>query len=453
MADSKNVIWIFGDQHRGQALGCNGDPNVHTPAIDALAARGTNFTNAVAGYPLCCPFRGSLLTSIYPHRCVPGHQYPLDPGCKTIAHEFVDAGYRTAYFGKWHLDGCKEEHENATKHIIPPERRGGFQTWAAYENNNKQWDTWVHGEADGKPFQYRLPDYETDELATILITYIEGIRREMDATGSEISFFAVLSVQPPHNPYVAPEEYMDRYLDELCRPFPLKMRDNVPSNPKIVEQATRELAGAYAMIENLDWNVGRVVKALEDTSLANDTHVFFFSDHGDMHGSQGQFRKTSPYEESIRIPFIVRPATGPGEVDGPSRMSGVPLNHVDIAPTTLGLCGLEIPAWMEGTDYSHVITGSEPKGDKPGSAYLQYVIPTGHDDCIDKPWRGITTNDGWKYVCFENTDWLMVNLHEDPLEQVNLAHYARYRKKKAELRDLLRQWVERTGDSFPVPSD
>ena len=73
-AKRKNVIWIFGDQHRAQALGCNHDPNVSTPNIDNLAATGMNFTNAVAGVPLCCPARGSILTSKYPHTCVPGHE-------------------------------------------------------------------------------------------------------------------------------------------------------------------------------------------------------------------------------------------------------------------------------------------------------------------------------------------------------------------------------------------
>jgi arylsulfatase A-like enzyme len=453
MSDRKNVIWIFGDQHRAQALGCNGDPNVHTPAIDNLAAHGTNFTNAVAGYPLCCPFRGSLLTSVYPHRCVPGHQYPLDPRSKTIAHLFRETGYRTAYFGKWHLDGSKEERENTTMHVIPPGCRGGFTTWAAYENNNKLWDTWVHGEAGGKPFQYQLPGYETDELTTLLITYIEGIQCEMDDTGNKIPFFAVLSVQPPHNPYLAPEAYMDRYFDELFQPKSITLRDNVPANPKIVEQARRELAGAYAMIENLDWNVGRIMQALKEMKMDNETHVLFFSDHGDMHGSHGQFRKTQPYEESIRIPFIVRPATGVGKVEGAQKASRIPLNHVDIAPTTLGLCGIDIPAWMEGTDYSHACTGKVARRVEPGSAYLQSVIPTGHPDCVDAPWRGVVTADGWKYACFEHADWLLFNLLDDPLEQINLAHNARHRKKKTELRDLLQHWIVKTKDTFPVPSN
>src|SRR6266568_4097368 len=80
-----NVIWIFGDQHRAQALSCNGDANARTPNIDTMAVDGVSFTNAVSGFPLCCPFRGSLLTGRYPHQCVPGHEYSLPDGQKTIA--------------------------------------------------------------------------------------------------------------------------------------------------------------------------------------------------------------------------------------------------------------------------------------------------------------------------------------------------------------------------------
>ena len=140
-----NVIWIFGDQHRAQALGCAGDPNVHTPNIDRLAEEGLTFTGAVGGCPLCSPYRGALLSGRYPHNSVPGHEHRLLPAQPTIAHAFNDAGYHTAYFGKWHVDGFHERNGRAAMHIVPPERRGGFQQWVGYENNNSQWDCWVHG--------------------------------------------------------------------------------------------------------------------------------------------------------------------------------------------------------------------------------------------------------------------------------------------------------------------
>ncbi len=434
-----NMIWIFGDQHRSQALSCNGDPNVNTPNIDNLADTGVNFTNAVSGSPLCCPYRGSLLTGMYPHQCVPGHEYRLPPDRLTIANVFNDAGYDTAYFGKWHLDGFNEREGRAALHIVPPERRGGFKKWTGYENNNSQWDCMVHGGEGENAFQFRLPGYETDELTNLFINYLneKGKNREKP-------FFAVLSVQPPHDPYIAPGEFRKTHNGEH-----IELRPNVPPVSHIVTRARKELAGYYAMIENLDYNIGRIQKSLYDNNLAFETHILFFSDHGDMHGSHGQFRKTSPYEEAIRVPFIIS-----GEhafYDG--RKTGVctaPVNHIDIAPTALKLCGIDVPEWMKGTDYSHYRFGNR-NGDEPDSAYIQSVIPTGHGDSVDKPWRGVVTRDGWKYVCFESVAWLMFDLNRDPYELVNVAHNPAYAGKRKSLNDRLKKWIEDTGDKFALP--
>ena len=334
-----NVIWIITDQHRGQATGYAGDPNLSTPNLDRLAAEGVNFSHAVSGFPLCCPFRGSMLTGRYPHHCVPGHEYRMPPEQPTIAQPFKQAGYHTAYFGKWHVDGFHESEGRAAMHIIPPERRGGFDIWVGYENNNSQWDCWVHGGQGDTAFHSCLPGYETDAMTDLLLGYLD-VRAEQGQP-----FFAVLSVQPPHDPYVAPAEWMAHHS-----PAQVALRPNVPAIPRVVEQARRELAGYYAMIENADWNIGRVLAKLDETGLADRTHVLFFSDHGDMHGSHGMFRKTNPWEESIRIPFLIS-----GLRTAYSHRRGevtAPINHVDIAPTTLGLCGITVPDWMEGTDYS-----------------------------------------------------------------------------------------------------
>jgi len=97
-----NIIWLFGDQHRAQALSCMGDSNVSTPNIDALAGNGVHLDHAISSMPLCCPFRGSLITGCYPHKSVPGHEYPLPTGTPTIVDPLKAAGYHTGYFGKWH---------------------------------------------------------------------------------------------------------------------------------------------------------------------------------------------------------------------------------------------------------------------------------------------------------------------------------------------------------------
>jgi arylsulfatase A-like enzyme len=124
---------------------------------------------------------------------------------------------------------------------------------------------------------------------------------------------------------------------------------------------------------------------------------------------------------------------------------------VDIAPTTLGLCGIKKPEWMEGFDYSHRRLGKKQATGEPDSAYLQSVIPTGHGDSVDKPWRGLVTRDGWKYVCFDGVSFLMFNLNEDPFEQVNVAHNSKYRMERRRLTARLKQWVNDTGDKFTIP--
>ncbi len=442
----RNMIWITADQMRGQATGFMGDPNVHTPNLDRLAAEGIVFPAAVAGTPLCCPFRGSMLTGRYPHEAVPGHEYPLPEGMPTLAQPLREAGYHTAYFGKWHLDGFKEKGGRAAMHIVPEERRGGFDQWLGYENNNSQWDCWVHGDSGGGEEHYRLPGYETDALTDLILDYLDERTKANSGRPAEEQqpFFTTLQVQPPHNPYVAPAEWMDRHT-----PGALALRPNVPEIPEYEIPARRQLAGYYAMIENLDWNIGRILEKLDELDIADDTHIIFFSDHGDMLGSHGQFLKTTPLEESLRIPFIISAGRlSYGEERG---YVPAPINHVDIAPTTLGLLGLDVPQWMDGTDYSaYRIPGQDMAGE-PDSAYIQLCVPTGHGHSIDRPWRGIVTRDGWKYVVLEGQPWLLFNLNNDPYEQVNLAFNMAYSRKRAELQEGLQQWIEKTNDSFPLP--
>jgi len=100
VANKPNIIWIVDDQHRGQALGYMGDPNIYTPNLDRLTYDGIYFPNAVSGSPLCCPFRGSMITGRYPHHVVPGHEDQLSPKQKTIGHVLSDAGYDTLHIGK-----------------------------------------------------------------------------------------------------------------------------------------------------------------------------------------------------------------------------------------------------------------------------------------------------------------------------------------------------------------
>jgi arylsulfatase A-like enzyme len=367
---------------------------------------------------------------------------PLPPGQPTLAEPLKAAGYHTAYFGKWHLDGFKERDGRTAFHIIPPNRRGGFDDWVGYENNNAQWDCWVHGHLNGEQVPpHRLPGYETDELTSLLVKHIHHRSRP---EWRDTPFFAALSVQPPHDPYVAPAQYMARH-----NPARLIMRPNVPDIPSVMPRARRELAGYYAMIEILDDNLARIRAALDSAGIADNTHIVFFSDHGDLHGSQGQFRKNSPWEESIRVPFAIG---GQLTYEFHRGRNDLLINHVDIAPTTLGLGGINKPEWMQGTDFSGYRLPGRPRAAPPDSAFLQ--MPRAdyqYADCINRTWRGIVTADGWKYVCFEKMPWLLFNLNDDPYELANVVFNTRYDAERKRLQNRLAQWIADTGDHFDLP--
>ncbi|MDE0448580.1 MAG: sulfatase [Spirochaetaceae bacterium] len=471
-----NVLWVFGDQHRAQATSYRGDPNVLTPNIDNLAREGMRFDAAVAGAPWCTPFRAALLTGRYPHQTgAVRTPSALPADIPTVAHAFEGAGYHTAYVGKWHLDGG-----NFPTHYVPPERRGGFRYWMGYENNNNQHECYVYGTDSEQP--QRLPGYETDALSDLLIAHL---RRHVDAAeedrprdrvmrqaGSDADkaagltpatagpeyrpFFAVLSVQPPHGPNVTPTN--PPYGAPRTHPAAIELRRNVPVIAGVERRARFDLAGYYAMIENLDYNIGRIRTALTDMGVDRDTYVVFFSDHGDMMGSHGQFGKSTPWEEAIRVPFIVHRAGG----DYNMRVGGsdAPLNHVDIAPTSLGLCGIDAPVGMAGYDYSaHCIRSDAPefRGDprpetEPDSAYLQQIPPKLHRHTTSQPWRGVVTRDGWKYACTPGSDWMLFDTANDPYEQANYVFDAAYQEQKERCHRLLTDWIEATGDEFRLPN-
>jgi arylsulfatase A-like enzyme len=390
----KNVIWFVVDQMQGMAMGVNGDPNVFTPNLDNMAIGGTNFNRAVSGYPLCCPFRATMLTGLYANNhSVKLHQDRLDPSYRTVTDVLKDNHYETIYLGKWHLGGFIEGEvrsdgeTRAATAVIPKEDRGRFDTWLGYENNNSQWDCFLHGHEDGKEIApYRLPGYETDCLTDMALERIEARSEAKDP------FFMVVSVQPPHWPNLAPPENRRYQAQQLT------LRPNVPGN----------------MEEN------------------------------------ARFGKCVPYEESVRIPFIIgggKPMSYEGWKAG---NSDCPVNYVDIAPTTLGLCGIETPDWMEGFDYSHRRTGRDFETRvklEPDSAYLQLI----GDRESGYAWRCLVTRDGWKYACVEEGDWLLYNLNEDPYEQTNLAFHTGFREKRKEMNREIRQWAHKTGDDFIFP--
>ena len=151
----------------------------------------------------------------------------------------------------------------------------------------------------------------------------------------------------------------------------------------------------------------------------------------------------------MRVPFIIGGHT-PRYANKGGYLN-VPINHVDVGPTSLGLCGIEKPTWMVGTDYSGYRLHNKAVVNEPDSAFLQLVVPTGHGHSTDRPWRGVVTRDGWKYVVLAGQPWLMFNLNEDPYELANFAHNTAFRQERQRLQERLAAWITETGDSFALP--
>ncbi len=392
-----NLVFVFADQWRAQATGYAGDPNLRgkTPNLDRLAKESVNLVNAVSTTPVCTPYRASLLTGQYPltHGLFM-NDVPLNSELTTIAKVYKAAGYDTGYVGKWHIDG------QGRSAYIPEERRQGFDYWKVLEcTHNYNASAYYAG---NDPVKKQWKGYDAIAQTRDVQRYISD-----HAQGSK-PFIAFLSWGSPHNPYqTAPEKYREQFL-----PDDIQLRPNVPVAD--AAKARKELAGYYAHIAALDQCLGDLMATLEEAGLRDNTILVFTSDHGDMLRSQGLNRKQKPYDESVRVPFLVR---------YPDRCAGrkidMPIGTPDIMPTLLGLSGIKVPDSVEGRDYSRVLTGeAAPDND---AELIECPAPFGewHRGNGGREYRGIRTR-RHTYVRDLDGPWLLFDNKKDPHQMQNL---------------------------------
>ena len=426
-----NVLFLFPDQMRAQAMGCMGNPDVRTPHLDRLAAEGLLFRNHFANSPVCCPARAVILTGKYAHaNGMTANDLRLRETETSLAELFAAAGYRTGFVGKWHLDGGPRQ----PGWIPPGERRQGFEFWAANEVSHAHFDTHYFRD-DPEPIPIKR--FEAEAWTDLGIEFLRGAREDGRP------FFLTVQMGPPHDPYLAPDEYMAMYDPETVALRPNFAGDesdrDLEPNPYVATPGRKEIAAYYAMVTAVDDQVGRILGELDDLGLRESTIVIVSSDHGDMLGSHGQRLKRKPWEESIRVPGIVRhPRAAAG------RVTDALLSHVDIAPTLLSLCGLKPDEGMQGSDLSPVILGEADTG--PESAYFQIFGPF-HAGGVDRGWRGIRTQ-RYMYARTRDEPWVLYDLDADPYELRNLARDPSASAIRDELEARLADWMERTGDSW-----
>jgi arylsulfatase A-like enzyme len=449
-----NLIFVYADQLRRQSLGYAGDTRAQTPHLDRLAAEGVDFRNAVSGHPVCAAYRASLFTGKYSSSTgMVINDLRMNPNHDCIGHVLTRNGYRAAYIGKWHLyantPGDRDKTEN--QFVPPGKHRLGFDDyWAAYNFMHRYNDGFYYLDT---PERIDVEGYEPDAQTDLAIDYLSARATDNDP------FALFLSYGAPHNPTGAwswdwdsvPERFARMFRD-VPFPPPPNYRDGSGKDwnldldeqwwlDQVKPNLERYHQVYYAMTANLDWNVGRLLSALDKAGLADDTIFVFTSDHGEMFGAHGKIDKLTFYEEACRIPFLVRwPRRVPRGLQ-----SDACLDTPDVMPTLLRLLDLPVPGEVEGADLSHCALGRS--GPEPQAAFLQGMG--------SKQWW----LDGWEWRALrdkrhtyaiqraDKTEFLF-DKQADPFQMTNLAPSPQHAATLDRFRAMLRKRMAERNDTF-----
>lgn len=445
-AQPRNVVFVLVDDLRYDALGFMGHPWLETPNLDALARDGVHLRNAFVTTALCSPSRASILTGLYAHRHrVVDNNNPIPPGTVFFPQYLQQAGYDTAFIGKWHMGGDSDEPQP------------GFDRWVSFRGQG----TYLPGSngtlnVDGTRVPRR--GYITDELTDYALEWLQD--RSPDRP-----FFLYLSHKAVHAEFVPAERHKGRYRD---KPFirPATMADtpgNYEGKPMWVRNQRNSWHGVdFAYHSDLDIaeyyrqyaetllavdeSVGRIVAHLGERGLLDSTVVMFMGDNGFAFGEHGLIDKRTAYEASMRVPLI---ASGGGLPRG-TTVEHVVAN-IDIAPTVLEAAGLRPPEDMDGRSFLPLMRGEQI----PWRDTLLYEYfwernfphtPTMH------ALRGAR----YKFIRYHglwDTDELY-DLQEDPLERRNLIRDPAHREIADRMRAQLFETLEQTGGLYiPLAPD
>ena len=456
MARKPNILLIHADQMRYDCASFSGNPDVKTPHLDRLAMEGVCFDEAFASYPLCRPFRASFQTGKYPQRTgAYDNFFTVDPNQPSLARVLNAVGYKSGYFGKWHL------YSDLHPGFVPPgPGRMGYDHFVGFDHGHRYMNAIFYRDSV-QPYTCRRfePDFQTDHA----IEFMEG------AYASGAPFLAYVSFGPPHIPMIMPEHW-SRMYDPARIALPKGAANYLPEGPRtLTGEDRRKLAsepnlkteteewkirkfvsGYYSLISSIDFNIGRLLNWLDAMALAENTIVIFFSDHGDMLGQHGSYcgRKNLPYRAAAQVPLLVRCG---GRFACGKRVDSLVDVAVDTMPTLLQSCGVEAPEDMQGISYLALLEG----GDKPTRDHLPYQRikrDRYNRDANPLIQRGIRTKD-WLYVRDRNRPLHLFDQNADRDEMVNLIGDPGHAENLAELDARLRRNMDATGDDWEFGTD
>lgn len=406
-ADRKpNFLFIYTDDHRWDAMGVvqreQGErarfPWFKSPGMDRLAAEGVRFRNAFVTLSLCSPSRAAFLTGCYNHsNGITNNGTPFPAEAVTHATLLRAAGYRTAYAGKWHMGNQRGQ-------------RQGFDYSASFVGQGNYQNCLFEINGTATPTEGWVDDVSTDFA-------IDWMKQN-----KEHSFSVVVGFKSPRGPRGGnnlPERLRSHYAGETSRPTPNCGVPAVFHKPNASGEIPLGLADNTVHLDYLrhmsgvDENIGKLLAALDSLGLAEDTVVVYTSDNGYYLGEHNSGDKRSLYDESLRIPFLVRYP----RLFGKGTVVDEMVLNLDLAPTFLDLAGVAVPPEMQGTSWKDIAAGRKPAGWRT-SFFAQYYKELG-----DVPTCYAVRTTTHKLVKYPNhPEWTeLYDLTADPYEIKNLA--------------------------------
>jgi len=338
-----NIIFILSDDHRWDHLSILGHPFIQTPQLDRMARRGVLFENAFVTTSLCSPSRATFLTGLYAHtHGVKNNLTPWNNDNVTFLEMLKSVGYDTAFIGKWHMPGRL------------PELRGvdHFVTFTVQEGQGRYFHCPLI--VDGKPEPSRK-SYITEELTDRSLEFMEKDR--------DGPFCLFLAHKAAHHQFLPPPEYAGIY-DDVKLELPPEVDPYITmTNGNLFYGTMGPLSLHYRnyceTVTAMDAQIGRILDKVEEMGIADDTVIIYAGDNGFFWGEHRLVDKRWPYEESIRVPYIVQ---YPRMVRQPGVRAPQMITNVDLAPTVLEMAGLKPPAYMEGLSHGEILLDPSTPG-------------------------------------------------------------------------------------------
>lgn len=432
MSKKKNIIFYFSDQQRWDTVN-----ETVTPNLMELAAQGVKFENNFTCQPVCGPARACLQTGLYATQCgCCFNGIPLPNDITPLAHYFNEAGYDTAYIGKWHLasDRLPGVGFHCEKTAVPKDKQGEYKYWRAadvLEFTSHGYDGYVF-DGDGNKLDFK--GYRADCINDYALEYL-------DSRDKEKPFFMFISQLEPHhqndhNCYEGYKETVNDYKD-----YPL------PDDLTFLKGNYREMYPDYiSAINRLDYNVGRLVDKLKELGIYDDTVIIYTSDHGSHFKTRNPEYKRSCHESSTHTPLIIK---GGGFEGG--KIENRITSLIDIPPTLLSMAGIPIPKSYMGMDLTKQIDNPELKRK---CAFIQISEASNsravRTERFKYEIRDIAVTGYAHSSASTYLESYLYDLKFDPNEKKNLIKDKRYSHVRDELKHLLIEEMVKAGEDRPM---